>query len=89
MTRTRTFSFQKEEHQVEEGAYFQYAVAKDSFLMLTILSVAKKLGIKICKVHFSDWEKCKVSAKVNKELWLSFCYELIDELDGYIEKYNF
>lgn len=88
MTRLRTFSFQKEEHPVK-GTHFQYAVATDSFLMSSILSVAKKVGVKICKVHFSDWGKCKVSARSNKEPWLLFCYELIDELGGYIEKYNF
>ena len=88
MTRKRTFSFQKEEHNVE-GTCFQYTVAKDSFLMSTILEVANKLGVKICNVHFSDWGKCKISARTDKELWLLFCYKLIDKLEGYIEKYNF
>ena len=88
MTRKRTFSFKKEEHMIE-GSCFQYTVAKDSFLMSTILAAANKLGVKICNVHFSDYGKCKISAKTNKELWLLFCYKLIDKLDDYIEKYNF
>ena len=88
MTRKRTFSFQKEEHPVE-GSYFQYTVVKDSYLMSLILRIANKLGVKVCDVKFSDWGKCKISARTDKELWLLFCSNLIEKLDGYIEKYNF
>lgn len=88
MKRKRTFTFFKEEHFID-GQGWTVNVVKDSVIMKEALSVANKIGIEICNVHFSDWKKCTISARADKDVWLLFCYRLIEKLDGYIERYTF
>ena len=88
MKRKRTFTFFKEEHFVD-GQGWTVKVVKDSAIMSAAIEIANKLGITICNVYFSDWKKCTVSARADKDTWLLFCYRLIEKLDGYIERYTF
>ena len=50
---------------------------------------AKQMEIDICNAHFSDWKKCTISARADKDIWLLFCYRMIEALNGYIERYSF
>ena len=88
MIRKRTLTFYKEEHYIENSNW-RYTVVKDSYIMSTAMKISKEMKINICNVHFSDWKKCSISAKAEKDIWLLFCYKLIEALEGHIERYSF